>query len=244
VSFGPTYVTATIVLLLTSLSACSGDDDSKQSANMDSDFGALALQLDLSDYAFSKIEYVITRGRSAERSGTFVVEPGQRSLRAVVGALPPYEGYLIRLMAAAQDDAGTAFTCESSGLFTIVSGMATRVSIPIKCKAGSASPSEAADGGMPAICPEIVAIRAVPSEAAVGEIAQLHADVEPSDPALYSFFWSTDIGDFTSITASRAGFRCTEPGIATIDLKLSSRNGSCDDESAFVYVTCREPDEE
>lgn len=230
------------------LTACSGSDEPQDGAEEEAGFGALALQLDLADYAFSDIEYTITHGGVSTRTGTLVVDRGARALRAVIGALPAFDGYLIRLKASAKDPEGSPFSCESSGLFTIRGGEASVVTIPIVCKAGatggSEQPSEVADASIPGdACPMILAIRAVPSETSVGEIVQLHVDVEPSDPTRFSFAWTSDLGEFTSITSARAGFRCTGPGIATVDLRITSRTSpSCAEETAFVYVTCREAD--
>lgn len=226
------------LLALSSVMACAGDDHAKP-IDPATELGTLVLQLDLDHYIFSEIDYVITRAGGAARTGTFVVERATNSFRAVVGALSAYEGYLIRLSAKARDDKGSPCTCESSGLFTIVAGEASAVSIAIPCK--RAQRQALSDAGESEVCPAIIAIRAVPTETTVDQIVQLHSDIAPPDPSRFSFAWTSDIGEFTNISSSQAGFRCTEPGIATIGLRISVRSGSaCPEEGAFVYVTCRE----
>lgn len=203
--------------------------------------GTLVLQLELdADLGVPEVAYTISRVMQVQRKGTFVLESGSDSFRAVVGALPPRDDYTIQLSAAAPDPmTGIRRPCGGSGSFGVIAGEVTSLSIPIRCEVSSGSESESETENSETACPQIDAIRAVPAEATIGQTITLRSDVE--HPERFDFLWTADNGAFTKVSTFQAGYVCTEVGIATIMVIVTNDNASCPEESAVVYVTCEDP---
>jgi hypothetical protein len=203
--------------------------------------GALNVQIAFDTISVTEVAYKLTRSGSPQRQGKFIVD-GQSRLRGVVGPLAPGADYLITLQADARwRDTGASTSCTASNAFSITAGQTTALVLMLRCGAPPPPPAAGNTGNM---CPVIMAIRAIPSEAPLGTDVVLKVDVTDADegPQRLRYTWSADSGAFTDAASARAGFQCTVPGIATVSLIISDGDPACPTDPVLVYVTCLDAD--
>jgi hypothetical protein len=206
--------------------------------------GALNVQLAFDTISVTEVAYTLTRSGSPQRQGKFIVD-GQSRLRGVVGPLAPGADYLITLQADARwRDTGASTSCTASNAFSITAGQTTALVLMLRCGAPPPPPAAGNTGNTGNMCPVIMAIRAIPSEAPLGTDVVLKVDVTDADegPQRLRYTWSADSGAFTDAASARAGFQCTVPGIATVSLITSDGDPACSKDPVLVYVTCLEAD--
>jgi hypothetical protein len=199
--------------------------------------GALSLQCMASDTEIGDIDYVVTRAGAKYRSGSFVSQGGDQAYLAVIGPLPVADDYTISLHSRLlQVRDGENSDCTGRGSFSVSAGQTTAVTVDLQC--GELPEHDDSQN----VCPSIDAVRATPSEAALGVRVELRADAHDADKKLtpLQFAWTTQQGLLTDPTQSVAGFTCTRAGLAHVTLKISDGDHSCREESITVVIACRD----
>ena len=194
--------------------------------------GTVGLELQVGSVTVNTISYDIS-GNGVHKTGTIPVQSSTK-IAAVIGGLPPGNGYVITLTATAAND--STVTCTGSATFNIVAGTSTAVQVHLECKVPPRTGSVNVSGTIN-VCPSVDSLSANPSEVSVGNSLALAASASDRDqgPQALSYTWTASGGTLSSTTSAAPTLTCTTPGDVTVQVTVS--DGDCTD-VASVTVTC------
>ncbi|HKO46153.1 MAG TPA: PKD domain-containing protein [Polyangiaceae bacterium] len=197
--------------------------------------GAVNLALETNGVVVNSMTYKIT-GDHFTRTSVVNVTNSKR-ISALIGGLPP--GYF-EVSLSATDVSDETMRCNGFGAFTIFLNETVSLTVNLYCRRGSNFGSVAINGAF-VRCPESPSISAEPSEAPVGETISLEANAEDTD-SLFLYHWDATSGILSDADSRHATLICVEPGAVSVNLTVSSAEGSCGD-TATGTVYCSTEDD-
>ncbi|MEY4577504.1 MAG: hypothetical protein RL701_2207 [Pseudomonadota bacterium] len=208
--------------------------------------GYLAIRLQSgSSVQVRSVTYQLTRPDGFVRTGPIAVAEAaaQDSFGFRLDDLQPSDAYVLTLFSEAWlTEAKAPTSCRGRAEFGISAAKRTSVAITLQCDGVSRTGSEDPEDGQPNECPALLALRAWPDSASVGQDVQLWADVadDGKGPGLLTFAWAA-AGVTFGVNTGETKFRCTFSGAAAVSVSVSDGDGACAGAKALVWVTCTDP---
>jgi hypothetical protein len=231
---------------VTGVSACGSDgvdrssEGQRQGQGDVEGIGSIGLALDLAPgTTLASASYTVTGPGGFTKIGS-INAANSNTLTVTIGGIPAGTGYSVSLSATSTDG---KTSCAGAATFSVTAHSTSQVMVHLTCHETARTGSVMLSGSIN-LCPVIDGISANPTEVTVGSSLALSADAHDSDaaPSALSYNWTATGGTLAQATTKTPTFTCTNPGTASISLRVSDGDTApgCDD-SGTISVICSLP---